>query len=191
MQFFRGSENDPSNHLESDGRFSDRPRGGFSLETQTVMEPAVLEFWLGYLDRLPPDLDHPPKAASVFSFGDSRELADELSTLVRQGIKTATCSALLGYDIDQKPLPQTGELSVVLDGSGNPVLIIQTIEVFVLPFNEVSDQFAFDEGEGDRSLAYWRKAHENYFRRNDFKDRAFDERVPVVCERFRVVHPID
>ena len=106
MQFFRGSENDPGNHLESDGRFSDRP--------------------------------------------------------------------------------QTGELSVVLDGSGNPVLIIQTIEVFVLPFNEVSDQFAFDEGEGDRSLAYWRKAHENYFRRNDFKDRAFDERVPVVCERSKL-----
>ena len=72
MQFFRGSGNDPSNHLESDGRFSDRPRGGFSLETQTVMEPAVLEFWLGYLDRLPPDLDHPPKAASVFSFGKDK-----------------------------------------------------------------------------------------------------------------------
>ncbi len=56
------------------------------------------------------------------------------------------------------------------------VLIIQTIEVFVLPFNEVSEQFAFDEGEGDRSLAYWRKAHENYFRRNDLKDHVFDER---------------
>jgi uncharacterized protein YhfF len=191
MQFFRDLENDPSNDLESEGRLSDRPLGGFSLETQTIMEPAVLEFWLGYLDKLPLDLDHPPKAGSVFSFGDSREMADELSTLVRQGIKTATCSALLGYDIEQKPLPQTGELSVVLDGSGNPVLIIQTIEVFVLPFNEVSEQFAFDEGEGDRSLAYWRKAHETYFRRNDFKDRAFDERVLVVCERFRVVHTID
>jgi uncharacterized protein YhfF len=68
------------------------------------------------------------------------------------------------------------------------VLVIETIEVFVVPFNEVSEQFAFEEGEGDRSLAYWRKAHENYFRRNDFKDRVFDERVPVVCERFRVVY---
>jgi uncharacterized protein YhfF len=155
------------------------------------MEPAVLKFWLGYLDSLPPDLEHPPKVASVFNFGDSREMADELSTLVRQGIKTATCSVFFGYDIDQKSLPRKGELSVVLDGSGKPVLIIQTIEAFVVPFNEVSEQFAFDEGEGDRSLAYWRKAHENYFRRNDLKDRVFDERVLVVCERFRVVHTID
>jgi hypothetical protein len=57
------------------------------------------------------------------------------------------------------------------------VLVIETIEVFVVPFNEVSEQFAFEQGEGDRSLAYWRKAHENYFRRNDFKDRVFGERT--------------
>jgi uncharacterized protein YhfF len=152
------------------------------------MESAVQEFWRSYVDTLPPNPDRQRKTAGVFSFGDSRELADELATLARQGIKTATCSALLGYEIDQTPLPQKGDLSVVLDGSGNPVLVIETIEVFVVPFNEVSEQFAFEEGEGDRSLAYWRKAHENYFRRNDFKDRVFDERVPVVCERFRVVY---
>ena len=64
MQFFRGSENDPSNDLESDRRFSDRYLGGFSLETQMLMEPAALEFWLSYLDRLTPDLDQPKSLSS-------------------------------------------------------------------------------------------------------------------------------
>jgi len=152
------------------------------------MESAVLEFWRDYLDSLPPDLDQEPKPSGVFSFGDSKKLADELAALVRQGIKTATCSTLMGYEKDQIPLPQKGDLSIVLDGSGNPVLVIETLSVVILPFNEVSEQFAFEEGEGDRSIAYWRMAHENYFRRNHFENREFDEMMLVVCERFKVVH---
>jgi uncharacterized protein YhfF len=152
------------------------------------MEAAVLEFWRSYLDSLPPDLDQEPKLSEAFSFGDSKKLADQLGALVRQGIKTATCSALMGYEKDETPLPQKGDLSIVLDGSGNPVLVIETLSVVILPFNEVSEQFAFEEGEGNRSLAYWRIAHENYFRRNHFENRAFDETMLVVCERFKVVH---
>ena len=84
------------------------------------MEAAVLELWRSYLDSLSPDLDQEPKLSGTFSFGDSRKLADELAALVRQGIKTATCSALMGYEKDETPLPQKGDLSIVLDGSGNP-----------------------------------------------------------------------
>jgi len=113
------------------------------------MESAVLEFWRDYLESLPQDLNQQPKAAGVFKFGDSKKLADELAALVRQGIKTATCSALMGYEKDKTPLPQKGDLSIVLDGSGNPVLAIETVSVVILPFNEVSEQFAFEEGEGD------------------------------------------
>jgi uncharacterized protein YhfF len=152
------------------------------------MEAAVLAYWQDYLDRLSRDLDQEPKLFAVFSFGDSKELADELAALVRQGIKTATCSALVGYEKDQTPLPQKGDLSVVLDGSGNPVFVIENVSVVILPFNEVSEQFAFEEGEGDRSLTEWRIAHENYFRRNHFGKRVFDETMPLVCERFKVVY---
>jgi uncharacterized protein YhfF len=102
--------------------------------------------------------------AHVFAFGDSKELADELAKLVRTGIKTATCSALWSYEDEQKPLPRKGELSIVIDGSGVPVAVIETVEVFIAPFNEVSEHFACEEGEGDRSLAYWREAHRDFFR---------------------------
>jgi uncharacterized protein YhfF len=153
------------------------------------MEPSVLQFWRDYLAGLPPSQPRPQAPVDVFAFGDSKELADELAALVREGVKTATCSALWCYEEDQKPIPQKGELSIVIDGNGAPVAIIETVEIFLAPFNEVTERFAWEEGEGDRSLAYWRQAHRNFFGRQRFKDRGFDEGMPLVCERFRVLHP--
>jgi uncharacterized protein YhfF len=152
------------------------------------MQPSVLQFWRDYLDSLPSSQPHPEGPADVFAFGDSKELADELAALVLEGVKTATCSALRSYEQDQKPIPQKGELSIVIDGAGIPVAVIETIEVFLAAFNEVTERFAWEEGEGDRSLAYWRQAHRNFFGRQRFDDRAFDERMTLVCERFRVLH---
>ena len=43
--------------------------------------------------------------------------------------------------------------------------------------------FAYDEGEGDRSLAYWRSEHERFFRKYD----VFSEDMLLVCERFRLI----
>ena len=152
------------------------------------MEIDTAQFWRDYLSSLPPShFTRPQKPDYVFSFGDSSEMADRLVMLVRQGIKTATCSALSSYEEDQAPLPQKGNLSVVLDGSGLPTCVIETLEVFVVPFNEVPGQFAYEEGEGDRSLEHWRKAHQNFFTRNA-KDQPFDQQMLVVCERFKLVY---
>jgi uncharacterized protein YhfF len=151
------------------------------------VEASVLQFWREYVDGLPAGQPRPQTPASVFAFGDSKELADELAELVQTGMKTATCSALWSYEDEQKPLPRKGELSIVIDGSGVPVAVIETVEVFIAPFNEVSEHFAYEEGEGDRSLAYWREAHRNFFRRQRFKDRSFNEEMPLVCKRFRPV----
>ena len=150
------------------------------------MEASALQFWREYVDGLPAGQPRPQTAVDVFAFGDSKELADELAELVRTGLKTATCSALWSYQDEQKPLPRTGELSIVIDGSGVPVAVIEIVEVFIAAFNAVSEHFAYEEGEGDRSLAYWREAHRNFFRRQRFKDRSFNEEMPLVCKRFRL-----
>jgi uncharacterized protein YhfF len=153
------------------------------------MEPPVSQFWRDYLDSLPSSQARPDAPADVFAFGDSKELADELAALVREGVKTATCSALWSYEEGQKAIQQKGELSIVIDGCGAPVAIIETVEIFLAPFNEVTERFAWEEGEGDRSLTHWRQAHRNFFGRQRFKDRGFDEVMPLVCKRFRVLHP--
>lgn len=116
--------------------------------------------------------------------------ADTLSELVVQGIKTATSSAYDLYEVEMEPLPVAGEYSVILDGKKQPKCVIQTTKVYVVPFHEISELHAYKEGEGDRSLAYWRNVHEAFFR--DCLEKAgisFSETMKVVCEEFKVVYP--
>jgi uncharacterized protein YhfF len=113
-----------------------------------------------------------------FAFGDSPALADELLELVIKGVKTATCST------EDEPNTSTpGERWIVLDGRSEPRCVIETTEVTYRRYGEVDAVFAHDEGEGDRSLAYWRQAHRSYFGRQG----KFSEGMMLMCERFRLV----
>lgn len=141
-------------------------------------------YWEAFRSSRP---DLPDEPRDVFAFGNTPEMADALGASVAGGVKTATTSALQAYEPGE-PLPQVGELSVVLDGSEKPLCIVETTEVRVLRFAEVDAAFAFDEGEGDRSLSYWRAAHERFFTKT--LPGPFDERMQVVCERFRLVWPL-
>jgi len=146
-------------------------------------------FWNNYLltvaDRLPEDSPVP----EAWSFGDSAQMADELGQLVNGGIKTATCSLLWEYESDDEQIPQVGELSIIKDGAGRPICIIETTEIQIKPYASVDAQFAYDEGEGDRSLADWRDAHWRFFTRAcERLGRQPAENMPLVCERFQVIY---
>ena len=122
----------------------------------------------------------------AWSFG---EAPDKLANLVLQGIKTATCSAYDLYLIDNEPLPQTGDFNVILDSNDEAVCIIKTLKVYITEFNQVSEEHAFKEGEGDRSLSYWRKVHVSFLADELASvNKTFDENTKVVCEEFEVVY---
>ena len=113
-----------------------------------------------------------------FAFGDGPALADELLELVLAGVKTATCST------EDEPNTSTpGERWIVRDGRGTPRCVIESTEITYRRFAEVDATFACEEGEGDRSLAYWRQAHREYFGRQG----KFSEDMMLMCERFRLV----
>ena len=123
----------------------------------------------------------------AWAFG---EAPDELADLVVQGIKTATCSAYDLYRIDNEPLPEAGDYSIILNSREEAVCIIKTLKVYVTEFNKVSEEHAFKEGEGDRSLEYWRKVHESFLTKELASVQIpFDENTKVVCEEFEVVYP--
>src|SRR5690348_11645594 len=96
----------------------------------------------------------------TFSFGDSPQLADELAALVLDGRKRATCWAA-----SDGKLTEVGKRMVMLDGSGQPCAVLETVELTLRRFGEVGAAFAYDEGEDDRTLASWREAHRAYFSR--------------------------
>ncbi|MNR29171.1 ASCH domain protein [compost metagenome] len=147
---------------------------------------AISEYWKAYVEEHPEAAD---QFDSAWAFGDNPRLADELLGLVLQGIKTGTASNEALFEIQEQKPPFIGGYSVLLDGEGNPRAIIETIKVETVPFNEVTAEFAYSEGEDDRSLESWRYEHEVYFTR-EFKryGMSFDPAMKVVCENFRVVH---
>jgi uncharacterized protein YhfF len=157
----------------------------------TVKKQSKAEaFWQTYLASLPERVESPPTSYEAWSFCDNEEAANELGELVKAGTKTATCSLVWAYEVENEELPVVGDLSIITNWDGEPLCIIETTEVQVRAFNEVDDGFAYDEGEGDRSLTYWREVHWGVFSREcSAIGRRPVETMPVVCERFRVVFP--
>ena len=127
----------------------------------------------------------PPPA---WSFGADADQADALLRLVLDGTKTATASAQWDYDHEGEPVPQVGNLSILLDGAGHPRALVETTQVDVVPFDQVDEEHARLEGEGDRSVVRWREVHERFFAETATHDRGFQPDMPIVCERFRVVY---
>jgi uncharacterized protein YhfF len=129
-----------------------------------------------------------PAPEEAFAFGDQPAQADQLAQLVLAGRKRATAALFADLGHRQDQLPQPGDTAIVLDGSAHPLCVIRTIDVEVAPFHAVDEIFAWDEGEGDRSLEYWIAEHERFFRhRCAGLGIRFDEDLDVVLERFEVI----
>lgn len=124
-------------------------------------------------------------------FGDSPAMADDLADLVRTGTKRATASLVRDYVAEREPIPEPGQRTIVVDGAGKPVAVIRTTEVRVGPLSSVTQQFAWDEGEGDRSREWWLDAHRAFFRRAaEQAGRTPEPNPDVVFERFELLWPV-
>ena len=152
------------------------------------MHPSVHEIWRAYLRSIGETPASTDKTFAAWSFGDTPALADELAALVLSGTKRATSPSVWELNAAGEPHPQPGDLNIVTDSGGVAQGIIQTTQVEVVPFNRVGADYARIEGEGDGSLAYWRRTHWAYYQRvlagTDYSPRPD---MPIVCERFEVV----
>lgn len=134
----------------------------------------------------------PASPLEACSFGDSAEMADHLLALILSGPKRATAGAVADYEAEGSPIPRTGDLWLACDGEGEPRALLRTIEVRIGALDSVDAEFAWDEGEGDRSVEFWLRVHQQFFeRRLRALGLAFDSRMPVVFERFEVVFTED
>lgn len=117
--------------------------------------------------------------------GDARKLAE----LVMAGQKRATASCAWVFEYEKEPVPKPGDTCVITDYFGEPKCIVKTTQVDIVPFGEVTAEFAATEGEGDSSLEFWRRAHKWFFTKEcETIGKEFSEEMPVVCERFEVVY---
>lgn len=127
----------------------------------------------------------------AWSFGSNPEMADAILAEVLKGRKTATCSAKEFYQLEGENEPQADEYSVLLDGRDEPKAIIRTTKIETIPFDEVTSQHAFLEGEGDRSLDYWRKVHQEFFEKAyQTAGLNFHQKIPCLFEYFSLLYPL-
>jgi uncharacterized protein YhfF len=69
-------------------------------------------------------------------------------------VKRATATLLRDFETGAEPVfPRPGYLWILIDGAGGPVRVVRTTQVDVVEFADVDAAFAWDEGEGDRSLS--------------------------------------
>ena len=152
---------------------------------------SVHAMWHAYLETLGDAPAATSRVLSSWHFCDHEADANECVTLVLRGIKRATSPSLWWFDHTATPLPQVGDLHVVTNWDGEAQCVIRTERVGIVPFNEVSSDYALIEGEGDGSLEYWRRVHwEYYLRELDGSPYVPSGDMPIVCEQFTVVYAV-
>lgn len=114
------------------------------------------------------------------SFG-SEGIEERLAALILAGRKRAT----VWNGLEENPTTAGKQWAVT--ANGKPVAIIETLSVGQLRFDEIDEAFAFEEGEGDRSLLYWRIVHEDFFR----NEGHFAPDMLLWWEKFRLIEVLD
>lgn len=144
-------------------------------------------FWAAFCAEV--GEDYSDRFFEAFHFDDNQAAANEIADHVLAGVKWATASLVWSLDSASTAPPELGALSVVTYWDGSPVSVIETQEVKVLPFEQVTAEFAAVEGESNGSLEYWRRVHWAYFGRECARvGREPSLTMPVACERFKVLY---
>ncbi len=152
--------------------------------------PSVEKMWREYLSSLNESPETSSKHYTAWHFCSNKKAADELAQLVLKGEKSATATSLWGLEAEGEPLPSVGELSIITNWVGEAQCIIQTVLIETLAFKTVPEEFAAAEGEGDKSLDFWRSVHKEVFTEELLEHGIkFSEDMPVLCETFQVVWP--
>jgi uncharacterized protein YhfF len=147
---------------------------------------SVKVLWNSFLEKNPNNINK--EIPISFYFCDNKKDADECAELVVKGIKRATATSLWWFEKNNEILPKIGAQHIVTDWSGNAKAVIETTKIEQVPYNKITSVFAEIEGEGDKSLDYWKRVHKDYYTREmkPFNEQ-FDENMIIVCEQFKTV----
>lgn len=148
--------------------------------------PLIENYWRRFRELNPEyaEVDQPRS----FYFCDNKKDADECAELVANKIKQATSPSAWWFEKHHEKLPRVGDLAIITNWDEEPRAIVRTTGVELVEFRHITPEYAYIEGEGDRSLEYWKKVHWEYYA-NEMK--AFGEypteHMEIVCEYFETI----
>lgn len=152
------------------------------MQHQTTINLYWEEFQINNGEYL--DIEQP----QTFFFCDNKKDADECAELVVQKIKQATSPSVWWFEKNKEPLPKKGDIAIVTNWNGEPKAIIRTTKVEIVKFKDITPKYAHTEGEGDRTLAHWKKVHWDFYQ-NEMKtfNESPSEDMEIVCEYFETI----
>lgn len=142
--------------------------------------------WGDYLDT---HLEHAfAEAPKIIQLGETEQSINRSVKLIKEGVKKATSYSLLGLQYRKEPLPKIGDFLVITDSNDKAQCIVRTTSVKLKPFFSITADYVELEGEGDKSLDYWKKKYWDYFL-HELKlfGRVPRESMIVVCQTFEKV----
>ena len=85
--------------------------------------------------------------------------------------------------VNNEPLPKIGDKSIIVYDDKTNACMVEIKEVIITEFKNITEQLAQIEGEGDKSLEYYRNEHKRIF--SSFYP-SFNDETKVVFEIFDV-----
>jgi uncharacterized protein YhfF len=150
--------------------------------------PEVEAYW----QKARKALGLPEQDYHVSTFSDPRysQRTDYISDLASKGVKQGTCHIELDFEVNKVRRRKPGDHWVVIDSKNNPLCVIKVTRVDIKPFNQIGEDFAKVENEGDGTFKYWYDGHLGYFERQcKAWDKEWRMDAPCVCEYFTKVYP--
>lgn len=148
-------------------------------------------FWQAFLATTPDPAAKAQRFYGVYQTGDTAEDADLGARLILAGKKTTTSSLWWEYEMTGELPPKVGSLGIQEDGSGEPVCIVETTWLGVIPLNEVEDvNFIVGYAEWGETAESWQDRAWAYYAphcRELGREPRLD--MPMLCERFQVIYP--
>lgn len=147
---------------------------------------SIEDYWKKFQNNNPEY--HSLKQPQSFYFCDNKKNADECAELVVNKIKQATSPSVWWFEKNNESFPTVGDIAIVTNWDEEPKAIITTTKVEIVKFKDITAEYACTEGEGDKSLDYWKKVHWEYYR-NEMEDFGEypDEEMKIVCEYFETI----
>lgn len=157
-----------------------------ALPINPLIVSTTKQYWKAFQLQNPLFKDYPEPQS--FYYCDNKKDADECAVLVVSKIKQATSPSVWWFEKNNESLPKVGDLAIVTDWEGIPKAIVKTTRVEVVKFKDISPEYARIEGEGDGSLAYWKKVHWEYYTNemSAFQEYPTEE-MKIVCEYFETI----
>ena len=150
---------------------------------------SILELWKSFVQQYPKYANTPTPLH--FYFCDNEQDANLCAELVVLNIKQATAPSVWWYEHHNESMPQVGDLFIVTDWYGTAKAVIEITKIELVRFKDVTEAFAQAEGEGDKSLAFWRKIHKEYYSREMEKAGVyFNENILIYCECFKMIFAV-